>query len=493
MSSKFEDFRYARWFQSINQTLQVILCVLLIVMLNILGANYAKRFDLTKKSRLSAETVAYLHSISSLPQPNTVKIIAVMAPSQADKSSLNIYDDVYQLLREYEHASYHDGKKWVDVEWIDIFRDRKRAEEFLTEYDIQSENTFIVTAGKRSKQIAITDLYEIEHGKKKAFVGEQTFTSALLSVTSPSPKKIYFLTGHGEMRMEDTDPLRGLSEMSAFLSHRNIKGEILDLSTVQEVPTDSTTIICPSPQTNYLPSEIEKLRRYLTERNGHLLVFLNPHSCGALEELFFQWGVLLDNRQMIDLDERALTPGGDFIIRNFSSHPITNFLRNHHLTVLSGMIRPVRPDLESSFDERLTVLPLFFSSETSWASPDGKETSFNPQVDLAGPLPLATVSERCAGSELGIRIAGGRLVVFGSADFIANNRFHALGNKILLLSTLNGSLDRHPLLYIPPRPLDEIPLALSRHQLLALGLKMLAFLPGGVFLIGMIVLFIRKK
>ena len=56
--------------------------------------------------------------------------------------------------------------------------------------------------------------------------------------------KIYFLVGHGEMRLDDVDPLRGLSQLEAFLRERNCLAT-LDL-TVTKMYLDADLIVMPS-------------------------------------------------------------------------------------------------------------------------------------------------------------------------------------------------------------------------------------------------------
>ena len=85
----------------------------------------------------------------------------------------------------------------------------------------------------------------------------------------------------------------------------------------------------------------------------------------------------------------------------------------------------------------------------------------DPSRDLPGPISIATVSTRSAGSELGITIPGGRFATFGNADFIANNRFRAFGNHTLFINTINWALDRTGLLNIPTRPLESHQIVMS--------------------------------
>ena len=68
------------------------------------------------------------------------------------------------------------------------------------------------------------------------------------------------------MRLDDVDSLRGLSQLESFLRERNFELATLDLSTNTQVPDDATLVVIPSPQASLLPEEVEKLRRYMSDR-----------------------------------------------------------------------------------------------------------------------------------------------------------------------------------------------------------------------------------
>jgi ABC-type uncharacterized transport system involved in gliding motility auxiliary subunit len=98
---------------------------------------------------------------------------------------------------------------------------------------------------------------------------------------------------------------------------------------------------------------------------------------------------------------------------------------------------------------------------------------------------------RSARSELGISIPGGRLVVFGNSDFVANNRFQTYCNYTLFINSVNWTLDRSNLLNIPTRPLESYQIIMS-HPALQRMLATFALLPGAVALLGLSIYFIRR-
>jgi hypothetical protein len=187
-----------------------------------------------------------------------------------------------------------------------------------------------------------------------------------------------------------------------------------------------------------------------------------------LDDLLFDWGLLADDALLVETDPNTLLEGGDLVLRRFARHPITQTLIDNNIPLVTGLARSIRADPGRPLDDALVVTELIASSEASW----GERTylasgsmSFDPQIDLAGPVRVASVSERRVDSRLGISIPGGRVVAIGSSDFVSNNRIGAGGNLTFILNSIHWALDRESLLSIPARSVTPITIALSQEQL----------------------------
>ena len=287
----------------------------------------------------------------------------------------------------------------------------------------------------------------------------------------------------------------GSLNLKAFCANATFVLATLDLAVEDRVPEDASMIVVPSPQASLLPEEVEKLRRYMSDRNGRMMVFIDLGRRHGMDELFYDWGILADDMAVIDNGADYKAQGGDLIIRRFAEHPITELLINYQITALFGQPRPVRTDPAAMNDERLQVTQLIGTSEQSWAERDYRTEQpyvFNPGRDIQGPVSIGAISTRSAGSELGITIPGGRFVVFGNSDFIANNRIRAFGNHTLLINSINWALDRKSLLNIPTRPLQSHQIVMSET-----GLKQLiayfAILPGIAAVLGIFIFLLRRR
>lgn len=490
--SPFNEFRLTRRFRFGNRALQILLGLCLIIALNFLASKYFRRIDLTETGiyTLAPESKAYIRELES-----PVDIIITIPQDPEIPELVQIHSHLRKLLREYEAVGRQNGEELIRVEYVDVYRQRKRAQELANSYRLTQENIILVTMGGRSHEIRQADLYEVGNNEVRGFRGERAITSAVIDVASSEVEKVYFLTGHGEMRLDDVDPLRGLSQLENFLRERNYTLETLDLTIDETIPEDADLIIVPSPQASLLPWEIEKLRRYMSERNGRMIVLLDPGRRHGMDDLFYDWGVLVEDMAVVDAGPDFRSQGGDLVIRRFAENPITKLLVDYQITALFGQPRPVRKDPASLDNARLSVTEFVGTSDQSWAERDFRSQNpivYNKDRDLSGPISIATASTRSTSSELGISIPVGRMVVFGNSDFIANNRLRAFGNRTLFFNSINWALTKNSMLNIATRPLEDYQVVMSKGDLNRL-LLFYAAVPLAAALAGCLIFFIRRR
>ena len=489
--NRFNEYRIARRFRLANRIVQIILGLCLIASINYLAAKYFSRIDLTQSGSytLAPESKAY---IRELEQP--VNII-VTIPNDPDVAELKqIHQHLGKLFREYEAEGMKEGKAYINIEFVDIYRQRKRAQDLSNQYKLTQENIILIAMGERTREIRQAELYEVRDNQISGFRGEKVITSAIIDVSAKDEDKIYFLVGHGEMRLDDVDPLRGLSELETFLRDRNYRLATLDLTVEESVPADADLIVVPSPQASLLLEEVEKLRRYMSERNGRMMVLIDPGRRHGMEELFYDWGVLANDMMVEDVGSDFRTQDGDLIIRRFAEHSITELLVDYQISALFGPSRPMRADPASFKDPRLKVTQIIGTSDQSWGERDYRTQDpikFDERRDLKGPVTIATVSTRTAGTELGINIPGGRFVAFGNSDFITNNRLRAFGNRTLFFNSMNWALAKNSMLNIATRPLESYQVVMSERELNR-TLMYYAILPSATTLLGLLIYLIRR-
>lgn len=496
----FDSFRAARWARTLNLVLQAVLFLTLFGGLNYLARYHSGRFDLTQHRRysLSPETLAYLHNLS-----RPVRIIVTVTDDPDNPSIAQSYRDLRGLLREYAYANEGDDNRRITVEYLDIYQRRREADQLeITE----ANRIYLLCAGKRHV-VGLGDLYRVERGvEKTAFIGEQAITSAILDVASPEKKKIYFLSGHGELRPDDVDPARGLSQIRDQLRQRNFDVDSLDLAYTHRVPSDAAVIVAVAPQGRFQPIEQELLRQYLGASAGRLLLLLAPGFPHGLDDLLLDWGVIVDDDLIYDTDPKTMTEDGELLLSVARQpHPITQTLLDYNIAPRVGPARSVRPDPGRSAGNGLIVTTLAATSTTAWGEVSYRERVapvFNAGVDLR-PLPgmeppdrlgVVVASERVpVRGGLPFSVRGGRLVVFGTGDLIANNRIADLGNYNLFLGAVNWAADRNDQFNIPARPIERYQLSLSASELSRLRYTLLLALPAAAALLGLVVYWTRRS
>ena len=488
-------FRAVRWFRTTNLLAQALLFITFFAGLNYLAVNYAWRFDLTenRSHSLSPETRSYL---KNLGQP--VRVVVTLTENSDKPEIAQAYRDVAGLLREYTYATSGNEKGKITADFIDIYQRRRDAEAL----GIEQPNTLIVICGTKQRIIRLDELYLIRDQEKKAFLGEKAITAAILDVASSTQKKVYFLTGHGEMSLDDTSPERGLSALEAELKARNFGVESIDLAQARKIPDDAATLVIAGPQGRFDAFEEELLRQYLSNRAGRVLALLAPGYPPGLDDLFYDWGVLVDDVLIYDRSAAGQTETGDLILPKLDKdHPLTRSLLNYKIPLRFGPSRSVRPDPGRSLDPNLMVTPLVATTDQAWGERNYRANgpaSFDAANDLPGHLIVVTASERLPARKLRgdtdtFSVPSGRLVAYGSADWIANGRLGVIGNLSFFLSAVNWTTDRDIDFKVPARPISKFQLTLSEQQLQRLRYSILFGLPGLAALVGLVVYWTRRN
>jgi hypothetical protein len=489
----YTSFRAARWLRTLNLVLQALLFLTFFGGLNYVAKNHAWRYDLTRsrKFSLSAETLSY---VKNLPRP--VHVILTLSP-ESD------HPEVKGLIDEYVYASADRAAGRITKEYLDVYQNRRRAEEL----GIDQADILVLISGDKRRVVPISELYTLKNKERDSFRGEQALTAAILDVSSPGRQKIYFLVGHGELRLGDADPNRGLNAVRDQLKVRNLDVEDLDLTASRKIPTDAALLVIASPQSKYSRLEQELLRQYLGANAGRMLLFLAPGpsvTALGIDDLLLDWGVLVQDDVIADTGPANVAENGDLIIRAFARHPITQLFVDMQTMVLRmGVARTVIPDPGRSLGGGLHAVTLAATSTTAWGERSfrsGVMPKYDPGIDTR-PLPGLEPPDRLgvivASERLGVRdnlpfsVRGGKLVVFGTGDLIANSRLDQ-GNLALFLNAVNWTIDRDRQLSIPARPVERFHLTLSAAEFTRLRYTLLLGLPGCALLLGLLVYWTRR-
>jgi gliding motility-associatede transport system auxiliary component len=459
-------------------------------MVNYLASRNFKRFHWTKDSRyeLSPMTHKLLDTLT-----NEVKVIVFFDPENP------VYGLVKGLINEYQLVCPK-----LDVEYVDYNRLPGRAMRIKEQYRLASaaDKDLIIfdCHGKPPQVVYDNELSEYDWStlftspevKRTAFDGEQRFTWAIISVSDPKQFKAYFLTGHGEHDPASEQDGEGYQQLARLLAEKNIAHDRLSLQT-NDVPADCQVLIIAGPRTALTPTELERVEGYLNRGGRAFILFMNTLA-GArktgLENALAGWGVEVGNNLVRDRSQGKDDESPFLIVSTFGAHPITNPLGDRQLgLILPRSVRQM-PGASRSADAP-KVLELAFTTSVGVALKN--VSGNNGTVETNGAIPVMVGVEKGAIAGVNPDRGSTRMVVVGDSFFLGNVNIDSVANLDFANLAVNWLLDRPQLLAIGPKPIHEYKILLTQAQLVSVRWILLAALPGGALLPGILVWLRRRK
>ncbi len=482
-----------RWKIGFDVAVRTALVLAVVVMVNYLGARFYGRFFLSSQTRvqLAPQTLDILKSLT-----NRVEVTLYY-----DKQD-DYYPTIVALLNEYRSANPRFSVKTVDYE-----RDPGEAQKIKERYNLNApkDKNLIIFECPPAKPSDGVGPHKVANGesliqttleqvpdpkdrefrrKPVAFLGEQMFTSMLLAITTAKPFKAYFLQGHGEPSLSDTDNF-GYQKFGAILAQNYIAVTNLELNGDSGVPMDCNLLIVVAPTAPLPESELQKIEEYL-KQGGRLLALFDYASRKrptGLEPILQRWGVNVVADVVKDPDNTMT--GQDVKVRKFSQHPVVNPLTQLSLQMI--LPRPIEavnwPTPPANAPQ---VEELAFSSEGSTLAGDSAEPPRSyPLIAAVEQKPVAGVENRRGNT---------RILVAGDSIFLGNYYIDGGANRDFVGYAVNWLLDRTTLLKgIGPRPVTEFRLLMTRTQQREVRWVLLGALPGAVLLFGCLVWLVRRK
>ena len=438
-----------------NALLMSVAFLLIVGMVNYLGTRHHQRWDTTesKQFSLSEQTLQILRD---LQEPVQVKLF--FTPSHYNRTKAE------DLVKEYAMRS----NKFT-YEFIDPDRQRREA----MDYQINRDGTIVFEQGNRR---------ELCFG-----VQEQDLTSALLKVTSDTPKKVYFLTGHQERDIQNTSDAGGYSLIAQTLRKENYQVSTFNLSVTDTIPSDMSVLVVAAPRHALSPEETERLRNYVAN-GGSLLILLKPGIADPLNGLLADYGIVLHDDLIIDPSRSFF---GDIVtplVDHYTFHQITK-----DLTGLTSVFPTARSiEKAETQPKEWNTQCLATTSNSSWAETDYHEKQVKLDKDeRKGPLGLAVVVEPSTPGT-----GKGRLVVVGDADFVSDQLLKTVrggvSNVDLFMNTVGWLAEEESLISIRPKPPEQHQVVLTPPQARAIIYSNILFLPLVILALGAVVWWNRR-
>jgi hypothetical protein len=483
-----------------NVVLQTIIFAMIVLMINYLGFNRYRRWDLSRNNKyaLSELTKKFLRSLKK-----DVKIYVFFAPTSQSAGS-ELYYDLQNLLKEYEFA----GKRRVQVETIDPYRNLTRTRELQVKYNFGAdENLVILDYENRKKILRVADMAEYdppgmfsETPQVRAFRGEQVITSALIELTENKETKIGFITGHGEPSLEDGSPLARFRE---YVERQSMRLEPLILTNLEKIPADYAAIILTGPKYDLGERDFSLLRTYWNEQ-GRILIMLDPKvKTPKLDQFISEFGVwpepdLIVTQFKTGIEEQSVTLD---VYAQFL--PETSFLRA--LSQATGFFPGGTCSL--SIDEpKIAQRGLTLTKALTPAAPDywgdkdevldsQKTPTYAQGIDLPPPLYFGIALEKGDIKDARVQLhSSSRMIILGNADFLRNESLNESPPDVdFILMSINWLADREQLMAISPKATRTFTLNLSDAQMSEIVLLTVAGIPMLIALLGLGVWSLRRR
>jgi ABC-type uncharacterized transport system involved in gliding motility auxiliary subunit len=419
-------------------------------LINVVAQNRHQRWDLTANNQysLSDQTKKIL---STLPAP----VLATAFYSDDDSTRQQAQD----LLKEYELNS--GGK--LSVEFVDPIKDPLRAQQA----GIKELGTTVMTSGDRRQTVS---------GAR-----ESDFTSALLRLINQTQKKVYFTTGHNERTITGFEP-QNYGQLKTALESDNYVVDQLLLAASKEVPADAAVVVVAQPRNPFSDDEKAAIKTYL-DGGGKLMILTQPSLPPSqqqvpLGDLVSKYGLEIGSAPIVEDNPQNAFPRNPSVtpvIAVYPVHKITEGLGFTLFPTVTHLSIPQDPPGDA------TITALAQTTDRSWAEAtpsqltDARTLKYDEGTDPKGPLVIAAAIE--------VPLANApapspdqdpsqqkktRIVVFGDADFVANDTLSnpqiQSSNRDLFMNSTNWLAEEEQLIAIRPKQQDSRQVFLTAAQ-----------------------------
>jgi len=501
-------------------------------LISVINVRHYRRADLTERGTytLDKRTADMLDNVKK-----PLRIIGTMVqnPNPAGQEMFNnvIRGRASEMLEEYANHS-----RFVDYIPLNPYADPEARAKLEAELNLEIlRDSVIFEYEGKNKVIEFTELVAQSPFPGMAappmFKGEEAFTGALQSLVEGKTTKIYFVVGHGEKDLEEYDR-DGISSLA-----EQVRGDNCDVKPCElpELPDDCDVLVIAGPKKPFAEAEIDALRTYLTEKNGGLIVLLDPAvgetMSSGLESFLRTQGIVVETDQALVAPSSALRLGPRGIEMGWSieiatthygggmgpmggpPHAIVRDMKNIRSAFLlacpvspaagpampGGYGQPPRGDPYAS-ELVKTSERVFAKAGVDPAALD--DLRVDDKADRAGPLTIAVARGKTdeqpppmMRGPMGPPPAG-RLVVFGDSDFVTNTYLDrgVTGNGTLFRNSVAWLARKEYKIGIPPRPLHhEHRLDVTGEQKTFARWATVVVPPFHVLVIGVVVWWIRRR
>jgi hypothetical protein len=477
----------------LNVIVQVGIVIVLAAMVNYLGFEHYRRWDLSrdKKYQLSDKTKHFLESIKGKVR------ITVFFGSQNP-----ITGDVQNLLTEYQYASR--GK--IDVEYVDPERNLTRAKELFDKYKVVTdESVLIVDYEGRNKTVKASEMAEMDQGnpmlgespKVTAFKGEQAITSALIDVVEGKKNTVGYILGHKEPPLSGESPV---SVLKTFIENENIQFKELNLFEVPAIPADIKVVMIAGPQYDLSDREMKMMRDFWN-KDGRILLLVDPAAkTPKLLAFLNELGLNVDDDRLMAVVKTGIQEVArvrDVVAHFLPDSPVTKRLADVRAPFF-GSTSSLTLNSQQVAAANIHLAPLAqaekgYWGETDYYSDDEALLQFDAAKDKGEPLTIAASVEKGGSADERVQINSARLIVVTNSTFVQDNALTQDQQGLDFISaSINWLLSREQMIGIAPKIPQTLTFSLNEQSLRSLRWIILVLMPLVPALLGLIAWWRRR-
>ncbi|MCZ8514937.1 GldG family protein [Paenibacillus filicis] len=426
-----------KWIRGTNAVVLSLAVIGIFIVLTIfLNSTKSLQVDLTqnKKFTLSDQTVNTLKSLDK-----DVHIISLTS----DQTDPYINRQVVDLVQEYKKRNSK-----ITFDEYDLVKQPAVAKQ----YDADPAGTLVVESGTQKKSIFYSDMFlpGQQQGEYK-FSGEEKLTQALVNLNSKVKTKVYFLSGHNEI------PLNQMNLWKTGLENANY--EVADLNLLREgkIPDDAQTLFIIGPQNDISDKEADLIKTYL---NGNGKLYL---SLGFDPDMATKWkniDTIMTAYGIKDQHAVAIEPKQSklfdplTIIPEYGTHDITKKLADYNLLTMMNLAVSLNADQPVA---DYPVTSILKTTAQAYGETDLKQLATNGRTskdasDINGPLNLGYVVQTKDNKP--------KAVVLGGSTLFVDQFIQQQGNRDFALNTVGWLQEQKDQVTIRPREGDAVQQAL---------------------------------
>ncbi|MDE5835096.1 MAG: GldG family protein [Ruminococcus sp.] len=495
----------------------IALVIVLVVIFNLICSMLAKRsplkIDLTADNRyeISEESVEAIKNLKGDVE------ITVTFPKSDFTSMSNYYQQMYMMyyginvetpydmipsiLENYEmYAKQGSGN--IKVQYVDMNKDPDIIARYRKFYnnDIPEGSIIVFSGDNDNGRVKVISQEEIASMIQPAntssqnaitmnFVGESTFTSAILNVTDSNPIKTAFISMMNGTSLTGQGYENITADFMTFLGKNGYDCTEVDISTDPLSPEDYDMVVIPMPSVDFSADIIGKLGDFLYnggnyERNMLYIPNLYITDLPNISEFLADWSIKVEESAVLD-DTNWIETYMGFnqnvnIKLSVNDTDSVGSLPNESLPIVAPATR--RLSILSKNNDSIAVSVL-----------KSMDTSYDQDDNQKGARDAVILSKKETSS--GLDRYTSNLLVLGSSFMINNSvltQTNAFNNANVIMGILNTMTGKEASAVIPEKALQQALITPTANEINVIKIFVLYAIPAIVAVIG-IVVFVRRK